>query len=225
VADHSHRAGTCRTVIVRGDGPAEDRPDAQKGKVVAGDELHRSGSERLGVCRERHVRDDARPDDAIEDFVSIAHLLEAPVGEGSADREQLLGTLDRQRAQHHGVDKAEDGRVRADAEGQRQQRHGGEGRIAREGAQGISNVPDERIEPGDDPGVARVFGHERRVTHLAPRVQDRRLPAAPELFLVPHQHVPMKIELPCEILVDAAAPHQVAQLVAQACPHGVSRSA
>ena len=41
------------------------------------------------------------------------------------ERHEAIGVPKRQRAQHHGVDDAEDGRVRADADGQRDE--GGRG--------------------------------------------------------------------------------------------------
>ena len=59
----------------------------------------------------------------------------------AVEEDELLGILHRQHAQQDFVHEREDGRVRADAEGDRHDRDEGEERVAGEAAEGIANVP------------------------------------------------------------------------------------
>ena len=63
-----------------------------------------------------------------------------------ADFDQLLGTLDRQRAQADRVDELEDRGVGAGAERQRQDRDDGERRVAAQQARAVAEVLPERLE-------------------------------------------------------------------------------
>ena len=66
--------------------------------------------------------------------------------------------FNRQRAQHHHVDHAENHGVDADAEGQRQDRNRGKSRSFAESAHGVANVLDQRFKPLQAASVAICFG-------------------------------------------------------------------
>ena len=69
------------------------------------------------------------------------------------DHHRPVGLAPRQRPQEDGVDDAEDGRVRADAEGQRQDRDGGERRVPAERTGAKANVLQGSVEKGRGHGV------------------------------------------------------------------------
>ena len=61
------------------------------------------------------------------------------------------GFLDRKRAQHHGIKKAEDGGIGANAEGQRDKRDNRDGRSAQHGAQSITGILQKCLQPVPTP--------------------------------------------------------------------------
>ena len=101
--------------------------------------------------------------DTREEPVVIAEPLEARIGRAAAaarlpagvvDEEQLLRIVDRQRLDQHGVDQAEDRRVGADPEPERQQRHQRERRRPPQEPERVADVAAQLVEQPQADGVA-----------------------------------------------------------------------
>ena len=76
-----------------------------------------------------------------------------------ANDHELLGSVESQRLEQHGVDHREDGRIRADSQRQGEHRNAGEPRIAAQGAESIAEIPKYRRKHGY--GVGRRGGVRR----------------------------------------------------------------
>ncbi len=139
-----------------------------------------------------------------------------------SEEDETRRIADRQRLQQDRVEQREDGRVRADAERERQHRDGRERRMPRERAQRVADIARERIHPANQPRLARVFDHQRRIPHLAPRGEHGGLVAVAEALAILGEHVAMEVELLRHVAIDAPSRDEVAQLVRQARPHGLS---
>ncbi len=74
---------------------------------------------------------------------------------GVPDRDQAVWLRVGQRPEKHAVDDAEDGGVGADADGQRQEDHGGERRRPAKRAHAVPQVAPHVIEPGQAPLIAQ----------------------------------------------------------------------
>src|ERR1700735_2042855 len=104
-------------------------------------------------------------------MIAIAEFFEAGVGWGSTasagpdvfHEEEPLRILDRQHAQQHCIDQAEDGRVRADTQRQRQYGNGGEARRVAQYASGIAQVLQQALDGGPPPRLATDLPPERGV--------------------------------------------------------------
>jgi hypothetical protein len=74
---------------------------------------------------------------------------------------QIAGSqTNHQEQAHRGddrIDKLEDRAVRANPQGEGEQRNQRETGVARERAQAIADIADERVKPRNDPGIARTF--------------------------------------------------------------------
>ena len=82
--------------------------------------------------------------------------------------DELLRFAHRQRAQHQGVEQAENGGVGADAERQRQNRHGGKNAIPSQAANRVGDVPPQIIDPSPDPDGTGVLAGERQIAQRPP---------------------------------------------------------
>jgi len=138
--------------------------------------------------------------------------------------DQRLGVGHRQRAKQDRIHEAVDCGVGSDPEGERQNCESAKGLVGGQRAQGVANVGSEGIEPGDDPDFPRVFAGERRVAELPPRARGggfagKALPGLLEL-----EHFAVEVHLFAELSVEAVAPEEKAQLVAETCPHGQTPS-
>ena len=80
-----------------------------------------------------------------------AKLSVMPFQSSDPEFHQLLRILDRKRAQHHGIEKAEDGGVGADAEGQRDERDNRDGRGAQHRAQSVTGILQKCFQPTPAP--------------------------------------------------------------------------
>ena len=149
--------GSGGLVLRFGEGAPQDGLDAEHGEIRAGNELdiHRfeigASADRAVHLRKQYAQDGARIG---EDLILLPHLtierigIEVRKGEvvGAATRpprskqDELSGVLDRQFAQHDGVQQAEDGGVGANPQGQRQHRDRHQARAAHHGPQAVTQV-------------------------------------------------------------------------------------
>ena len=144
-------------VLRFGEGAPQDGLDAEHGEIRAGHQLdiHRFEA-RASAHRAVHAskQDTQHGADVGEDLILLPHLtierigIEVRKGEvvGAATRpprskqDELSGVLDRQFAQHDGVQQAEDGGVGSNPQGQRQHRDGHQARAAQHGPQAVTQV-------------------------------------------------------------------------------------
>ena len=110
------------------------------------------------------------------------------------DRDQALWLRVRQWPEKHAVDDAEDGRVGADADGQRQKDDGGEGGRPAERAHAVPQVARQVVEPGQASLIAQGVHGLRRgpvaeqcracgdVVSASSRVFGRELEVRAQLF-------------------------------------------
>ena len=75
------------------------------------------------------------------------------------DQNQALGLADGERVKDHLIDQRVDGGGGADAEGQREQRGGGEAGATGEGAHGEAEIVKEIAEPAGEPHVSDFLAH------------------------------------------------------------------
>ena len=143
--------GTADTIVVAAQSPTlrhrdaeglEESPaDTRSVHVLGGSSEEQrvlvflEGHERLEGCRLIPVIHEVRVRDAAD-----PHLAARRRG---ADRDEAFGLGERQRPQQHGVDDAEQRRSGADADGQGEDRDGGEPRLLRGGTHGETQIGDE----------------------------------------------------------------------------------
>ncbi len=89
------------------------------------------------------------------------------VGTGRAELHQPLRIFHRQRPQHHGVENAEYGRIRADAQRQRKNRRGGEAWIGSQRTEGVADILRQRFKEWPHPDGAAGLADLRQVTERA----------------------------------------------------------
>src|ERR1035441_3047650 len=154
VAQHHHGVSQDGGVVIRRNGAAHRRADAQHGEVGPRYHLARST---LRAAAETHA--DRRGDtaqDAAERLVPIEEVPVHRVGKGilaavasemtamMVQQDELSGVLHRQQAQHELVDEGEDRGVGANAQSQRQHNHCAEYRGLRQIAKGEADVRDRK---------------------------------------------------------------------------------
>jgi hypothetical protein len=157
VAEHRDRPvlAALPLVVLVGEGPADDRADAQDVEEAAARE-QAGDLARLAAGVQVEARR-ADGEDAAEEVLVIAQVFPLRVGERQARRQvgfggrllqdhEPLGLVQRQRLQHQRVDEVEDGDVGADAEGQRQHGHGADGRGLAHQPEGKPEVAAEHVE-------------------------------------------------------------------------------
>ena len=143
--------GNCRAaalIVGRGEGSADQGFHAQGREEVAADPIAAGVANFASIGEIELVR--AEGEDAGENILAVAHLLPngiAPIVPCATDHlEQLFGVGDGEGFEHYRIDQAEDGGVGADAEGQRQNRHGGEAGAGAEGSESVAEVLEEGVE-------------------------------------------------------------------------------
>ena len=88
---------------------------------------------------------------------------QAPV----AEQDELLRLLDGKIAEQDCVEKAEDGGVGADAEGEREQGDGGERRTAKQRAQAVGDILQKTFKPAPTPGEMTLLAEESGIAEGA----------------------------------------------------------
>ena len=165
VADDGHRAvwtATARLGIVGGRQQSSvGRANTEQIEVGAGGVLT---AHPLRHPVDRHLeRPFGERRDTREEPVVIAEPLEAGIGRavaaaglpaGVVDEEQSLRVVDRQRLDQHGVDQAEDRRVGADPEPERQQGHQRERRRPPQQPECVADVAAQLVDQPQADGVA-----------------------------------------------------------------------
>ncbi len=171
IREHHDRTGAGRGIVFGFDDAAERGADAEHGEVGAGDDLC---GDRPGIAAGCEVDLDFG---AAEDAVEEAGLLLEIAADGvrhqviTADaagdevvavpihEDQALGLADGERVQDHLVDQGVDGGGGADAEGEREQRRGGETGAAEERPRGETEIVEEIAEPAGEPDVSDFLAH------------------------------------------------------------------
>jgi hypothetical protein len=120
--------------------------------------------------------------------------------------DEAVGLAHRQLAQQDLIDQRDDGRVAADAEGEREHGGGGEGRAAPQHAQGIAHVAPPIVEPAPDPGLAHLLPHLQHAAELHSHAAPRLLVAHPGPPQVVDSPIDVILQLPIEVPFQPAAP-------------------
>ena len=152
-----------------------------------------------------------------EEVFAVAQLLPDRVGEDVVvvhrDLHQLFRMSDRERAQHHGVDQAEDRRVGADAEGEREDGDQREAGAPAQHARRVAQIGDQRLEPDEDVGVAHPLLLQRSVAEAAPRLAQGLRPAQAARHQLVGALGEMERHLAVEVPRQPLGPHQIDQLL------------
>ena len=192
---------------------AEGRPHAERGEEVARDVLAVDrlrlesfpGYLKAGAGDRQKVR---------ERLVVIAKVLVVPPREGAHARlsgisaqqlDELFRVAHRQRAEHQRVDQAEDRRVGADAERERQNRHRGEARRATQRPRGISHVLPRGFDDVLPADVTHMVFDRGSAAQLHPRGARGRLAAHARAHLVLDRHVEELLQARRPVPVPAAS--------------------
>jgi hypothetical protein len=129
---------------------------------------------------------------------AVLRLLDPDLG-------QLRRIAHRERAQAHRVEELEDGRVGADAEREREDRHDREARIEAEEARAMLEVAPSAIEPADGVHLIDLLTHQGRVAQLAPGCVARLDGAHAAREVVVGLDGQMRVELARPLIVPAGA--------------------
>ncbi len=176
-AEHQHAVIRRRGIAAR-EGAAEERTHPHHAEEVGADVRH-GGVERIAVRREAPPSRGDVGGQVLERAGLAAPVLPVagrdPIMGLAIDavvlphRHQPLGIGIRQRAQQHGVDRAEDGGRRADGDRERHEHERRVGRPPRQHAKRVARV----VQPGvETPGLA---GQEERVGEGPGRTAHRRV--------------------------------------------------
>ena len=182
---------------------AQHRSDAQ-GREEArhhelGDELLRRPLARqvdAVVVEARHRRERRvafLPPQVVErgDDVRAAGTLGALLPDG----DEAPGLVEGEALEEHGVDDREDRGVRADAQRERRDRHGGKTGILREGTAREAQVLPGRLEEGEPPAVADGFLRHLDAPELPDRVAARLFGRHPRADGIVDVHLEVGLEL------------------------------
>ena len=182
VAEHRHGERRCGHVS-GGEQPADGRIDA-KGRVIVRRHEVRDHELLLAVDPDGQV-DPRLGERTRRGLDGVAEILEQRIGdragppvEYAGDLHQPTRFLDRQRPQHHAIDQAEYGHVRADTERERENRDCREGRTAPERAQCVAHISHGVVEPAPA-SVANGLFNVRDVAQLQKRLTLRFLTGQP----------------------------------------------
>ncbi len=146
-------------------------------------------------------------------MIAVAELLKAGIGwraaaaarAGSFGENELRRCLDRQHAQQHRVDQAEDGGVGADPQREGQDGDGGESRIVAQHARGIAQVLQQVFDGGPAPSLARDLPPEGGAAELQVRRAVRVGGGRAAFDRGSRLHVHVETHLLFEIAVDSPA--------------------
>ena len=92
-----------------------------------------------------------------------------------AKDDETIGAGVGERPQRHRVEEREDGRVRADAQAEREHCHRGEARMPAQAADRIARILQQRLEPHQPVGVTTLVLPSRQAAEIARRGVARRL--------------------------------------------------
>src|SRR6185312_14415070 len=145
--------------------PAKLRPYAKRGEIAA------AGKDACGVMNcttSGEIKMLRAPGkNTGKDVLLVAKLIPQRIGESGSrcfvaliqpqHLNQLLRSLHRQETEHNGIDQAENGRVRANAQGQSQNGDGGEGRRFAQHAQRKAQILNEGLKQVHAQALAALF--------------------------------------------------------------------
>ena len=134
------------------------------------------------------------------------------------------GSRDRQSSQHQRIDHAEERRVRADAEGQRDHRDRGESPVAPQHAHRVAHVAPRVLDPAEGSSVAVLFFHLLYSTERAPCGESRLLGCRAAPHVLRGELVQVRAHFFVESGVQLPSQEQRAN-PRQQCPHQSFRSA
>ena len=144
---------------------------------------------------------------------------------GSVDRlpqvDQPIAVTVGQRLEQHAADDAEDRRVGADAERQRDHDHGGERGAVSQRAQGVPDVGGNAFDPWQSALRADCFGGHGETSGRQQRLPARRVRMHATPDVLGGLHLEMRLQLLAEIVVRAVSGEDV-QRCARARREGVS---
>ena len=159
VADHGHGVRPRRDVVARGEEAAKRRPHAEHVEVVAGGD---DADDELGLAGRIHAGHDPAPggQPALERAAAVAQLGVLGIRQDAApvpgDLDEALRLADRERPEERGAHQAEDGGIRPDAEGEREDGGGGEPRVVPERARPVAQVARQAGEDAPRPAGLRA---------------------------------------------------------------------
>ena len=159
VVEHHHRVPAARDVVARQQGAPEGGLDPQHREVVAGHRLRRHDADPSALGAVDVRRRELRGADVAEHLGgAVPDVLEVRVGERAVGERRLVEVevdhlfrpLDRRVAQEDGVDEAEDGRVGADPERERDDGDRRERRPPGQRPDAVAHVAAETVDAPHD---------------------------------------------------------------------------
>jgi hypothetical protein len=111
----------------------------------------------------------------------------------------------RQRLQKGGIDKRENGRIRADAKGEREHGDRAKTRTLEHGAQRVAQILSESFQRCPSPHGPRVLLYQRRVAESPARSVSGLFSSQASLLLVFRLQVQMRAEFTIEVLIATLA--------------------
>ena len=109
------------------------------------------------------------------------------------------------------MEEREDGGVRPDADGQREDRGQAEDRVAAQPAQAVAKVGEQRLQPYEDVAVAGVLSLERVAAEPAPRFAPRRLGRSPGRDELVGALGQVEVHLPVDLVRDCVGAKDVTE--------------
>jgi hypothetical protein len=220
-------------VLLVGEEPAHDRLDAKGLEVCRGDQ---ADAHLLGLARRIGEADVLAPGvvgdhllEAVAALREVPHVerrrpdeLARPAGRSlparRVDAHQLVRRGERQGPQRQGLDDAEDQRVGADAQGQREDGDEGEARALAQQAGGVPDVTGEAVQPGPGPDGAQLLLDQRHVAERAASRIARLLRGQAGLSLPLLLELEMRRQLALQRPQPLPAPQEARQPRAQPAP-------
>ena len=209
-----HRHGRCRRrVVAQFQNAARRSSQSQRVEEVSGNQLTADHARRTipGQCqrtcvgKRRHSRElvcipdlakhrlgkrapggICRAEAQIAWAIARRHVTVNPrrLARAPSQHDQLRGLFDRQRAQHHRINQAENGCVGANSQRERKNSNSGEARRITQHAQAVADVLPQFLDPGDSPHVTRIFLHSHHVPEFTHRRIARFFRSHPALDVV-----------------------------------------
>ena len=131
------------------------------------------------------------------------------VGRRSEDLHEAIGVVIRQRPQQHRADDAEDRRVGANPQRQRENRDRRESGSPPQGPEPVDHIEPQVVDPGERASVAMQIRRVRRAAERAPRSEARlvRGQAAADVFVLEQRE--MDVDFARDLLIGAFAAEHV----------------